>query len=252
MKHKKLNFINLFKLDRSFFQVLLWDTLFLVFILSILALFTLIAKFHMPLLHNMLNLMGGGLSNSNIPVVYNGLNLFFIRSIFIVIIFLFILFSVGSLIKSISWCIILKKKLNKRLYKNFLFLIMSWILIWLLLFLLITYGIRSSLNVKIAIIELFLFYYFTIILLPISFKIKNILTTIKKVFVFGIFEFYRLLLPFCLVVGGIFIFTLFFMHFLISSLSIHLIITFSLFYLYLVWTKFFIFSLIERISKNVK
>ncbi len=258
---KKSAFVRSFKLDKRFFFVLLLDLFFILLLFSLVALYTFILRGNLDEMRplddsakRIKDMMEGNLEltpqlEGDMDLVMSALKVFVSKMALVSILFLIMIIMAAGFIRGLVWCRILKEKLTKKIFFKFSILLFVWNLLWSLMLLIIVFGLRFRVDIiqKIAIAEFFLYIYFSLIICPIFFRTKNVFGAIKESFYLGASKFY-LIIPSVLIMWLI-LMLLSFIRVMLSSLpsTLFLIIAFVLYLTYLVWIKFYINLVIEKI-----
>ena len=189
-------------------------------------------------------------TNTDFITVTAALTNFFYRIFFITIFLLLILLFAAGFIKTITWTKLLGKKFDKKLFFKYSLLILSWNLFWVSSLFFIVFGLKLTLNViQILVLILVLLYiYFSMIMSPVFFRLNGFRYTIRQTFKLGVFEFYRLLIPFIVVIVGLSITAfLVVMMFRIPIIWLSIILGVFIAWFYIVWQKFYMNEVIKEL-----
>jgi len=260
MKTKNIisTFINSFRLDKRFWQVLLLDFIFIILFLSLIPLYTFTLRLNLDVMKpldssamRIKQMIDGNyepnpILTQDLKLASTALRLFFLKMSIISLLFLTALLTIIGYFKTKEWSKILKEKFNKHIIIKLASLVLVWNLIWILLFLLIVFGLKFDLNTikTIAIVEFFLYIYFSMIIMPIFFRNKKIMKSIKETFVIGTLKFYAIL-PGIIAIWLLLSLLLGLLIVLTKELFYIILIPFAL--LFLTWMKFYINAVVDKI-----
>ena len=258
---RKSALINSFKLDKRFWQVLLLNTIFIILAIALISSYTSILRSNMDKMRplnasasRIQDMMEGNLQpdaplTEDLSLLSSALHFFFVNMTIISILSFIILIALVGYFKTIIWSKITREKFNKYTILKLSLLLLSWNIFWILIFLLTFFGLKFGVDTLriITIIELFIYVYFTLMLIPIFFRNKEIFKSIKKTFSIGTLKIYALLPS---------ILMMFVTLIIILSLVINLayiihprltILEIPLLLLYIVWIKFYMNIVIDRV-----
>lgn len=258
---KESPFINSFKLDKRFWHVLLLNLIFIILFLSLIPLYTFILRSNLDMMKQLDDsamrirevIEGRGELDSttlqDFKLASSSLKLFFLKMAVISIVFLVVLLLIIGYFTARMWSKITKEKFDKRMVFKISLLVFVWNLFWVLLFLFIVFGLKFEVDTikVIAIVEFFIYIYFSLIIAPIFFRSKKMMRSVKETFLIGVIKFYAFL-PAILAIW----LTSSIMFILVINISfrlpgISLIISIPLALLYITWMKFYINAVIDKI-----
>lgn len=258
---KESPFINSFKLDKRFWHVLLLNLIFIILFLSLIPLYTFILRSNLDMMKQLDDsamrirevIEGRGELDSttlqDFKLASSSLKFFFLKMAVISIVFLVVLLLIIGYFTARMWSKITKEKFDKRMVFKISLLVFVWNLFWVLLFLFIVFGLKFEVDTikVIAIVEFFIYIYFSLIIAPIFFRSKKMMRSVKETFLIGVIKFYAFL-PAILAIW----LTSSIMFILVINISfrlpgISLIISIPLALLYITWMKFYINAVIDKI-----
>lgn len=258
---KESPFINSFKLDKRFWHVLLLNLIFIILFLSLIPLYTFILRSNLDMMKQLDDsamrirevIEGRGELDSttlqDFKLASSSLKFFFLKMAVISIVFLVVLLLIIGYFTARMWSKITKEKFDKRMVFKISLLVFVWNLFWVLLFLFIVFGLKFEVDTikVIAIVEFFIYIYFSLIIAPIFFRSKKMMISVKETFLIGAIKFYAFL-PAILAIW----LTSSIMFILVINISfrlpgISLIISIPLALLYITWMKFYINAVIDKI-----
>lgn len=258
---KESPFINSFKLDKRFWHVLLLNLIFIILFLSLIPLYTFILRSNLDMMKQLDDsamrirevIEGRGELDSttlqDFKLASSSLKFFFLKMAVISIVFLVVLLLIIGYFTARMWSKITKEKFDKRMVFKISLLVFVWNLFWVLLFLFIVFGLKFEVDTikVIAIVEFFIYIYFSLIIAPIFFRSKKMMRSVKETFLIGAIKFYAFL-PAILAIW----LTSSIMFILVINISfrlpgISLIISIPLALLYITWMKFYINAVIDKI-----
>ena len=258
---EKSPFVNSFKLDKRFWKVLLLNLIFIVLLLSLIPLYTFILRLNLdamkPLDESAIRIKEVVEGNreldkaimQDLELTSSAIKLFFLKTSVISIVFLVILLAVIGYFTAKIWYRIIKEKFDKHIVFKLSLLALIWNLIWLILFLVSIFALKFNMDTItiIATIEFFIYVYFSLLIIPIFFRNKEIVKSIKKTFSIGTLKFH-VIFPSIIAIWLILSISLGLVTNLALSFPIiSLIVAIPLALLYITWLKFYINNVIDRI-----
>lgn len=262
---KKSLFLKSFNLDKKFLYVLLLDLLFIFLLISLFGLY----KFSVKKISTDVGIVSASLQRVNqmldndaslseqlardVRLAATTLRMFFLKMIALSLVFLSLVAIAGAIIKLKGWSRILKKKFFTLLMGLKLIVITCvWSLIWLVILAITVFGLKFSTNVvNIAVfIEFLICCYFSFILYPVFFRSIDILRSIKETFMLGVSKFYLFVQSFFAIAVVLIVVSAFAGvtdRLLFGVPLLPLIVNALLYTFYLVWVKFYMNSIIEKV-----
>jgi hypothetical protein len=262
---KESVFIKSFKADKRFWPVLLFNLIFIILVISLISSYTFILRSNLdtikPLnasttrIQQMIegNIQPSSLLMQDLELVSSALHLFFLKMVVISVVSLLLLIAITGYLKTIIWSKITKEKFDKHNVLKLSLLLLLWNLLWVLLSLFLFFGLKFNIDTIriITVIEFFVYVYFSLLIIPVFFRSKKIIKSIKETFSIGTLKFYAILpsmLAMWLILSillGLVINLAYSYHELLAMLEIPLLL------LYIVWIKFYINCVIDKVYHPV-
>ncbi|MBW2974470.1 hypothetical protein KY366_02015 [Candidatus Woesearchaeota archaeon] len=258
---KRSPFIGSFKAGNRFWKVLALDILFIILLISLIPLYALILRSNLDVMKTLDSsskrieetIQGeremDPMLLDDMVSVSSAIRLFMLKTAIISAFFIAAIILLTGFIKSKAWLIIIKDGFNKATAWRFSLMVFVWNLLWAALFLFSIFALRFELDTikAIAVVEFFVYVYFSLIMAPIFFRSKKIGRCLKETFSIGAVKFHAFL-PAVLAIWVISS-LLFLSGLSITAISPKIsILTLGLLALfYLTWIKFYVNATVKNI-----
>ena len=275
MKIKKLikerEFIRSFKEIglKKFIKIVLWDILFIIALLAVIALFTNTLKSNINSLsrfdltssklekmitspQEVLNITWDQKTKDEFSEIPKALNSFLSNTISLLIISLLLFAVISGLIKGKAYSLLLKKEFNKKFIIRFSINSLLWLIIWIIIIGTTTLKINPKYSTTPILIELFLFLVTSPLFFIFSNEKSNFFIMFYSYLKLFILRFYRFVIPLIMI---IIIFLLIInllipVGYFISKLLYFILLTLSIF-LFFAWTKSYFYLIAKSENKKL-